>query len=94
MSNELILRQLQQLLAQQQGGSPPAPQQSSPPAMFGGAGGNAIFGQQPKEMYAGPITDQKETMKEIHHPDGTVERVIEKYQWFGGPEWHAWKRKG
>jgi hypothetical protein len=93
MSNELILRQLAQLLAQQ-GGNVPAPQQNNAPSFFGAPQGGSLFGQPDPQMYAGPITDQKEEMTEERRPDGTVIRKMTKYTWHGGAEWHDWKRKG
>lgn len=86
MSNELILRQLQQLLAQQN--QPPAQQ-----GFFSIPQGGSLFGPQDPQMYAGPITDQKEEMVEERRPDGTIIRTMRKYTWHGGEQWHAWKRK-
>lgn len=86
MSNDLILRQLAQLL--QQGGSVPVPQQNNTPTFFGAPQQGSLFGSPPPEMYAGPITDEKNEMIEIRHPDGRIERIMRNYRWHGGPQWH------
>jgi hypothetical protein len=86
MSNDLILRQLAQLLGQ--GGNVPAPQQASPPSFFGAPQGGSLFGSPSPDMYAGPITDEKNEMIEIRHPDGRIERVMRNYRWYGSKEWH------
>jgi hypothetical protein len=85
MSNEIVLRQLAQLLAQSQG-NVPAPQQQG---FFGMPQQGSLFGQQDPGMYAGPITDERQIMREEYNPDGTVKaRVMEVYRWHGEKKWH------